>query len=255
MLASCCRGGALPPQNGGVPGPLATGAGCRADTRALVTPASSVPGRTAWMSRPCRWSCWSCMAETSTPYPRSRTGAAGRITGHGSTPKAQEHQGQSRARQADRSVVGCAVRGRVSGPAGVAVAIKCAGPGMNRAHSTGGTRLAPALVPVPAVITSLGVKTPLMRGVLTPNNQPCDDSDAWCRGSAPEPAGYARGVRFGRAGGQGRGGQAGNAPGQPRMSTALIRTGRMVTLTRDWPGWSWERTSDWYLAPSLSAKE
>ena len=52
-----------------------------------------------------------------------------------------------------------------------------------------------------------------------------------------------------------RGGREFRVPRQPRMSTALIRTGRMVTLTRDWPGRSRERRSAWYLAPSLSAKE
>ena len=39
------------------------------------------------------------------------------------------------------------------------------------------------------------------------------------------------------------------------MSTALTRTGRMMTLTRDWPGPSPSRRFAWYFAPSLAAKE
>ena len=40
---------------------------------------------------------------------------------------------------------------------------------------------------------------------------------------------------------------------QPPMLTAFTRAGRIVTTTRDSPGWSWARRSEPYLAPTLSA--
>jgi hypothetical protein len=46
----------------------------------------------------------------------------------------------------------------------------------------------------------------------------------------------------------------GPAMPQPFMLTALIRSGLIVTLTRDWPGWSCSRRSESYLAPTRSAK-
>jgi hypothetical protein len=58
--------------------------------RTPVTLAPPVPNHTAWTSHSCRWSD---MAETSTPYPRSRTGRRAGIMGHGSAPGTQQHQG------------------------------------------------------------------------------------------------------------------------------------------------------------------
>ena len=52
-----------------------------------------------------------------------------------------------------------------------------------------------------------------------------------------------------------RGSGSAGAAGQPRMLTAFTRTGRMVTLTRDWPGRSCSRRSALYFAPTWSAKE
>lgn len=46
-------------------------------------------------------------------------------------------------------------------------------------------------------------------------------------------------------------GPAGRRPGYPQART---RCGRSVTTTRDSPGLSMSRRSDWYLAPSLPAK-
>ena len=43
--------------------------------------------------------------------------------------------------------------------------------------------------------------------------------------------------------------------GQALMSMALTRTGRMSTLTRDWPGRSRSRRFASYFAPTLLAKE
>jgi hypothetical protein len=81
----------------------------------LVTLVPPVPNHMAWMSQPC---CSYDVAGTSTPYARSRARVAAAITGHGSAPETQEHQGpQPRRRVRGRGTypvdpTGCRGRGK-----------------------------------------------------------------------------------------------------------------------------------------------